>query len=64
MSREDFEGLREFKKEGVKLVQADRMDYAIGKILDKGYGVEMYETFFTFIYNETLITFYPYTGWA
>ena len=47
-----------------KLVESDRMDYAIKKIFELGYSVAYGGKELVFEYNGNTITFYPYTGWA
>ena len=64
MGREDFEGLKQFKKEGRKLVEKDRLKYAILKITELGYDIEHTHNEIIFTYKGNTISFFPYTGWA
>lgn len=45
-------------------VEPDRMAYAKKKITDLGFEVTEGEKCFHFLFKGSVVTFYPYTGWA
>ena len=46
-------------------LQPKRMEYAKQKIQEKGFEIhEENSLYIKFVYRESEITFYPYSGWA
>ena len=45
-------------------LEPKRIEFAKQEIEKLGYSVIVYEKNITFLYNDNLITFFPYSGWA